>query len=144
MKLILQRLSDNGTSTLGRLTADGFQCVTLEDTFRAEKVYGKTRIPAGRYEIKLRTAGRMHGQYIKKLPNHVGMLWLQDVPGFQYVYIHIGNEAADSSGCILVGTTVENEDFISESTVAYIKLYAIVVEALERDEEVIIDIIDNI
>ena len=144
MKLILQRLSDNGTSTLGRLTADGFQCVTLEDTFRAVKEYGKTRIPSGRYEIKLRTAGRMHNQYIKKFPHHVGMLWILDVPGFQYVYIHVGNKAADSSGCVLVGTTVENDDFISESTVAYIKLYAIVVEALERGEEVTIQITDNI
>ena len=144
MKLILQRLSDNGTSTLGRLTADGLQCVTLEDTYRKDKVYGKTRIPAGRYEIKLRTAGRMHAKYIKKFSNHVGMMWLQDVPGFQFIYIHIGNSAiTDSSGCILVGTTVVNEDYISESTVAYIKLYAIVVEALERGEEVIIDIIDN-
>jgi hypothetical protein len=144
MKIILQRLSDNGTSTLGRLTVDGFQCVTLEDTFRAEKVYGKTRIPAGRYEIKLRTAGRMHGQYIKKLPNHVGMMWLLDVPNFQNVYIHIGNKPEDTLGCILVGTTIENENFISESTVAYIKLYAIVVEALERGEEVTIQVMDNV
>lgn len=143
MKIILQRTSDNGTSTLGILTADGFQCVTLEDTFREEKIHGKTRIPAGRYEIKLRTAGRMHNQYIKKFPHHVGMLWLQDVPGFQYVYIHVGNKASNSSGCVLVGTNIENENFISESTVAYIKLYAIVVEALERKEEVIIQIIDN-
>jgi len=144
MKLILQRLSDNGTSTLGRLTADGFQCVTLEDTFRAVKEYGKTRIPAGRYEIKLRTAGKMHFQYIKRLPNHVGMLWLQDVPDFKCVYIHIGNEPDDTSGCILVGSTVVNANFISESTVAYIKLYAIVVDAIEHGEEVTIQIIDNV
>ena len=143
MKIVLQRLSDNGTSTLGRLTADGLQCVTLEDTYRKDKVYGKTRIPAGRYEIKLRTAGRMHTKYIKKFSNHIGMMWLQDVPGFQFIYIHIGNSAKDSLGCILVGTTIENEDFISESTVAYVRLYAIVVEALERGEEVTIQIIDN-
>jgi hypothetical protein len=143
MKLILQRISDNGTSTLGILSADGYQFVTLEDTFRKEKVYGKTRIPAGRYEIKLRTAGRLHNKYAKKYFRHIGMMWLQDVPGFQFIYIHIGNKPEDTLGCILVGTTVENENFISESTVAYTKLYAIVVEAIERGEEVVINIIDE-
>jgi hypothetical protein len=140
MELILNRLKDNGKSTIGELMVDDLKLVTLEDTFRKKKLYGKTRIPAGTYEIKLRTEGRFHEMYLHRMPKHKGMLWLQDVPGFEYILIHVGNSAEDSSGCILVGMRADNDDWISESTVAYIRLYAHVVDAFERGEKVTITI----
>jgi hypothetical protein len=115
----------------------------MEDAYHEEKIYGKTRIPAGRYEIKLRTEGKFHYQYMQNLPHHKGMLWLQDVPNFKFILIHVGNTAEDSAGCILVADKVLNDDFISESTVAYIKLYAHVIDAFERNEQVFINIKDN-
>jgi hypothetical protein len=143
MVLNLQRINDNGFSTVGMLEVDGLTFFTMEDTFREVKVYGQTRIPAGRYEIKLRTEGKFHNQYKREFSIHKGCLWLQDVPNFQYVLIHIGNTAQDSSGCILVGSKIVNNDFIGGSTVAYLKLYKHVLEAFENGEQVFIEIKDN-
>jgi hypothetical protein len=145
MELYLHRLSDNGVSTLGFLEVeiDGFSVYTIEDAPHKPKIYGETRIPAGRYEIKLRTEGKMHEKYNKKYTFHKGMLWLQDVPGFEYILIHIGNRARDTKGCILVGVSVNDENSIAGSTTAYINLYLIVIKAFEKNEQVFINVIDN-
>ena len=140
MNLVLNRLKDNGKTTIGELMVDDLKLVTLEDTYRKEKVYSETRIPTGTYEIKLRTDGRFHNLYKLKMPYHRGMLWLQNVPGFEYILIHVGNSAEDSAGCILVGMRAEGNDWISESTVAYIRLYTHVIDAFERNEKVTITI----
>ena len=61
MELRLQREKNNGDTTIGRLYIDGeYECYTLEDQPNDKKVYGETRIPAGTYEIKLRTTGTTH------------------------------------------------------------------------------------
>jgi hypothetical protein len=144
MNLKLTRVNDNGKSTLGILEDKDFLIYTIEDTHRKVKVWGKTCIPTGTYEIKLRTEGGKHEEYSNKFGFHKGMLWLQDIPNFQYVLIHIGNTAEDSNGCILVGSDITNEDFISGSTVAYIRLYFYVLKAFDRGEKVYIKIIDSI
>ena len=76
-------------------------CFTLEDQRRlGEKVAGETSIPLGTYEIKLRTEGGMHEKYLRQfmeLP-HQGMLHLQNVPDFEWVYLHIGNTDDDTLG----------------------------------------------
>lgn len=151
MKILLNRLSDNGCSTLGRLTADGFSCWTIEDTGRDldhdgkvdEKIWGQTRIPCGTYRIELRTEGEFHEKYKRKFHFHKGMLHLQDVPDFKYILIHIGNTADDSAGCILVGMSKVSENRIGDSTVAYTRLYAHVIGAIEDGEEVYIKIEDE-
>ena len=106
MQLSTQRYSDGGKSTLGLLFIDGaFNGYTLEDQHRDVKVMHETRIPAGTYEIKLRTdvASSMNQRYAAKYPWFKGHLWLQDVPNFTYIYIHQGVTDEHSSGCILVG-----------------------------------------
>lgn len=105
----LTRYSSQEESTLGYVMAGSeemgkaFRCYTLEDEHRDVKVPGETRIPAGRYEIKLRTEGGMHQRYATKHTWHRGMLWLQNVPGFEWIYIHPGNTDDHTEGCILVG-----------------------------------------
>lgn len=147
MNLSLHRLTDNGVSTLGILETDMGENIsyfyTLEDTHRDVKIPGVTRIKAGKYEIKLREEGKLHEKYKKKFNFHKGMLWLQNVPEFEDVYIHIGNKAVDTRGCILVGNKVVSEDCITGSTVAYINLYLYVIKAFEKGEKVFIDITDN-
>lgn len=108
MDLRLERLVSDRESTAGALFVDGkFMCWTLEDGFRAEKVAKETRIPAGAYRIKLRTEGGMHPRYQARFGNlHQGMLWLQDVPNFEWVYLHVGNTHEHTEGCILVGEGV--------------------------------------
>lgn len=130
MNLLASRETESSEWTQGKLYIDDvYECFTLEDQKQVKKVMHETRIPAGTYKIKLREFGGHHDKYKVKFPDfHKGMLWLQDVPGFHDILIHIGNTDDDSSGCILVGTTFSNGK-IADSTKAYIKMYKKVVKA---------------
>ena len=137
MFLELFRKESNGDATVGELYVDGeFECMTLEDEARTVKVMHETRIPAGEYKILLQQDGEMTKKYAKKfLSTHKGMLWLQDVPGFSSIYIHIGNTDEDTSGCILVGRGFDKAKFkLTESTIAYVSLYSKVVAAVSKRE----------
>lgn len=150
MNLTLIRTTSDADSTLGELLINGVRvCYTVEDEYRAKKQMHETRIPAGTYEIKLRTVGGFHNKFLAKFgPNfHRGMLWLQDVPGFEFILIHTGNTDDDSSGCIIVGTSrVKNNSgggTVSRSVEAYQNVYPGVRDALLRGEKVTITIEDR-
>ena len=145
MKLLVDRFKSNGETTLGKLYINGiFECYTLEDEFRTVKVWGKTRIPAGTYDVKLRTEGSFHNRYLKRFPNfHIGMLHLQNVPNFKYVLIHIGNTDDDTAGCLLVGGRKISGWTLVNSTIAYKKLYPKIIAALQNNEKVTIEYQDN-
>ena len=100
MELRVIRYCSREDFTLGMLMEDRtFLCYTLEDEHREEKVSAETRIPAGRYRITLRTVGGFHKRYAEKFPNmHKGMLWVRDVPNFEYILIHIGNTDEHTAG----------------------------------------------
>lgn len=118
-----------------------FECHTLEDEYRAKKVYGETRIPNGRYKVELRKEGGFHQRYLKKFDSdfHKGMLWVKDVPNFEYILIHIGNDDDDTAGCLLVGSTADKErGFIGRSSSAYKEFYPKVADTILRGEEVYI------
>jgi hypothetical protein len=137
MKIVIERFSDDGKATLGTLWLDGkFECFTVEDTYRGTKVRGKTRVPAGHYDVKLRDEGGMTKRYADKFPGlHKGMLWLQGVPGFEWVYLHIGNKPEHSEGCILCTSTADKDlGAGGRSSDAYATLYAKVVDAAERGD----------
>ncbi len=144
MKLIVERYEHNKNETIGKLYIDGkFECYTLEDEFRATKVYEETRIPQGTYKIKLRTVGEFNNRYLKKYPKfHKGMLHVTNVPGFEYILIHIGNTEKDTAGCLLVGATVGfigKKRAVLSSGKAYEQLYPKVLKALESGKEVTIE-----
>jgi Family of unknown function (DUF5675) len=84
-----------------------FECVTLEDVVRDEKIKGGAAIPAGAYEI----AVTLSNKFQKLLP------LLMNVPNFEGVRIHSGNKPEDTEGCILVGQT-KAEDFAGNSRAA--------------------------
>ena len=113
MKLQVLRFSSESDSTNGLLldVTDGvnFLAYTLEDEYRKHKRSKETRIPAGTYEIKLRNEGGFHQRYSKKYSSiHRGMLHIIDVPGFEYILIHVGNSDEHTAGCLLVGDSQEN------------------------------------
>lgn len=142
MLIKIQRMVVSLNSTIGHLSLDEFSCNTLEDAPHQVKIHGETCIPAGQYQIRLRTQGSKSPAYAKKYPDmHKGMLWLQDVPNFEYVYIHIGNFPKDTEGCILVGLG-SGKDSVTGSAAAYEALYPRVADAIERGEDVLIDIVD--
>lgn len=149
MIITITRFSSDRDSSLGILRiGEKFECFTLEDEFRANKVAAETRIPAGIYPVKLRTGSPMANRYDAKFADigHRGMLWLQDVPDFDWIYFHIGNDDDDSEGCLLVGRQVASNDqgggHIMESTLAYKRIYPIIHQAIVRNEPVFVHIID--
>lgn len=150
MVLKLVRYSSGKEDTLGKLYInEEFYGYTLEDQYHETKVPNDTRIPAGEYEILFRKVGGMNDTYSFKYKDiHKGMLWLQNVKGFEYVLIHIGNTEADTKGCILVGSQVMNENNMNQarqiigSKAAYYKIYPVVAAHLENGGKVKIKIIE--
>jgi hypothetical protein len=72
------------------------------------------------------------------------MLWLQNVPKFEAILIHIGNTDADTSGCILLGMKADLiKGTISQSTIAYSKFYPKVAKEITEGRKVFIEITDE-
>lgn len=154
MKLQVVRFSSRKDSTNGLLfdVTDGvrFLSYTLEDEHRDVKVAGETRVPAGTYQITLRTVGGFHARYLDRYQEfHKGMLWVRDVPGFEYILIHAGNTDEHTAGCLLVGNTQKinfgkgnTNGYVGQSRKAYERIYGPIAKALEDGEEVTIEYID--
>jgi hypothetical protein len=136
MDLLVDRYNSEKDHTDGLLFIDGkFECFTLEDEFREVKVKSETRIPDGTYKVELRTVGGFHERYKNKYSFHKGMLWVKDVPGFEYILIHVGNDDGDTAGCLLVGSTADKDKgFIGASGKAYSDFYPKVLKAIENGE----------
>lgn len=131
---VLQRFSDNRESTLGimvQIMATGktlFQGYTLEDQFNEVKISKETRIPAGKYQIIINRAETPKTLAYRQRYNWFKFhLQLANVPGFQGIYLHIGNTDKDTEGCILLADTAGNnvigDHGISNSTAAFMRFY---------------------
>ena len=147
MRVTIDRFKSDADATLSKVNVDGqFICFGLEDEFRAEKIVNETRIPAGRYKVGVRKEGGFHQRYSEKFAEfHRGMLHILDVPGFEYILVHVGNTAEDTAGCLLVGMNASVDDGelrVTSSTLAYQKLYPLVIDAAENGE-LEIEYIDN-
>jgi hypothetical protein len=132
MKIVVDRFTSTKEETLGRLFIDGRQyCYTLEDEKRDIKVHGETRIPVGVYKLGLRNS-----PHFSPKTGH-DMLWVKDVPGFNYILIHSGNTDKDTEGCLLVGSIFEKKNeriTILRSKEAYNLIYPIISEAVKKGE----------
>lgn len=134
MQLKLNRIFKTNTFTIGELYInEKYVMDTLEDRVRpeGEKVYGKTAIPEGTYEVKLTHSPR----FKKILPE------ILNVPNFSGIRIHTGNSSKDTEGCILVGTwDGEKEDWVGNSRIAFDELMALLEEATNNKEKVTITV----
>jgi hypothetical protein len=134
MKIVkLERLKETSIATLGKLTIGTTEVATLEDPQQEHKIWGDTRIPTGTYNLELRDHGGMTVRYQNRYPDmHKGMIWLRRVPGFEWVYIHVGNSARDTQGCILVGMK-RGDNMIYQSRDAYELIYPKIAAAIEEE-----------
>lgn len=134
MKIIVERFQFSNKSTIGTLTTDKFSCFTLEDCDRyledgGEKIDGQTAIPRGTYRVIIDYSNR----FKRDLPR------LLDVPKFEGIRIHCGNTAEDTHGCLLVGSTYE-ENFVGNSKATFSRLFELMEESYDREEEIWIEI----
>jgi len=120
-EFVLTRTDFTKNSTIGELTLDGKHiCYCLEDVVRpaGQKVYSKTAIQAGRYQVIINRSNR----FSRLAGKNVLMPLLLNVTGFEGVRIHSGNKAEDTEGCLLTGTA-KATDKVGGSRVAYAKLF---------------------
>ena len=135
MKLKLVRENRSEVCTIGSLYVNGvFECYVLEDEDRrleegGRKVYGKTAIPLGEYQVTV----NMSNRFKRQLP------LLVDVPQFDGIRIHPGNTAEDTEGCLLPGTSVGKNTVLNSRT-AFDKLFKKLQDARARGEEIVIEI----
>lgn len=112
---------DDGGYCIGKMYANGEELFeTLEDydrglkdempieEIKAKKIYGKTAIPTGIYELILNYSPK----YKKVMP------LLLNVKGYSGVRIHSGNTEKDTEGCILVGWN-KKKGMVIDSRKAY-------------------------
>jgi hypothetical protein len=133
MEIVLQRNPSTQLSTTGKLSIDGaFFCFTLEDVVREFKIPTRTAIPAGTYAVEI-TPSQRFGR---------DMPLVCDVPGFSGIRIHSGNTDKDTDGCILLGTTIESDDFVGNSRAAFALFYTRLSNAIARGEDVTLQVMD--
>ena len=154
MILEVLRISSQKDSTSGILfditdNKRKFLCYTVEDEYRATKVMHETRIPAGVYQLTLRSEGGFHSRYISKYGAdwHRGMIYVNNVPGFEYILWHTGNTDESTSGCLILGDSqtsnlVQADGFVGSSVNSYKKIYPIVRDAILSDEKVLVKYVD--
>ncbi|TGY87369.1 hypothetical protein E5163_14975 [Marinicauda algicola] len=127
--LLLVRLRHDHAATLGELHFHGARlCYTLEDRppkIPGVKEPGQSRIPAGRWPLRLRAEGGFHARYTARWDWHREMVEIV-LPGWKYVLFHVGNTHEDTQGCILTGSAPAVFDgalAVSRSAAAYEAVY---------------------
>ncbi len=145
----LMRYADDGKTTLGLVyIGDHFYCYSLEDTFQVQKVAGQTRIPAGNYNISFREEeSPLTKKYRDKYKDWFTFhLQLQNVPGFEHIYIHSGGTSEDTAGCLLVSDSFNVSDkakFLTNSRATFKKLYNYLSKELKDGKQIRIQIFDE-
>ena len=117
LELELRRIAAKADYTIGHLYINGRRiCDTLENTDRGldqsmpldelqrRKVYGKTAIPTGTYQITMNHRSPKFAKipYYKEFCGGY-MPRLLRVPAFEGILIHRGNWETATEGCLLVG-----------------------------------------
>ena len=133
----------------------------LEDPVKdGPKVHGEMAIPAGIYPLGFYDSPKFAHQFYtmddiniiekkewEKLPkikrdlyHKHKVIWVKNVPNYQYILLHWGNTSADTEGCGLVGSSfgkLGNNSAVLASKQAYIKFYAKVAPLVAKGNQFI-------
>lgn len=137
MKVVVERFLFKDDCTVGHLYINGeLKGFTMEDAYRTIKIKGITCIPYGTYKVSHRYSPHFSPQCGHE------MLWVKDVPGFDYILIHWGNTNKDTEGCLLVGDklgVLNGTTAILDSRKCFDKIHPIIFDAVMKNEEVTIE-----
>lgn len=134
--------------TLSEFYIDGIRRgVGVEDEHRDKKVHGETRIPNGIYELDLRLSPKFSGEYFaddagylskihdkKRFNSEHLMIWVKDVPGFEWILWHWGNTDDHTHGCYIVGhdfATFDKQKGVAASRKTYTEIYPVIFQHLK-------------
>lgn len=142
MLIEVKRKYKKNDYTIGRVYINGkFICNSLEDTDRGlrqsdqdyvieqKKVYGKTAIPNGNYNVIITYSPK----FKKNLP------LVENVKGFEGIRIHSGNTPKDTLGCILLGMNTK-VGMLTDSRLWTDRVIDEIKKALEKKELVTLKI----
>jgi len=145
MKLRLKRIFKGEKYTIGHLYINNiYFCDTLEDKVRnlpkEPKVYGKTAIPAGIYEIDMNTVSPKfkNRSWAKKWGGIVPRL--KNVPYFEGVLMHPLNKPEETYGCVGVGDNQVVGGLVN-SVIQFNRLMQRLIDAKKKGESITIEII---
>ena len=133
-ELQVTRTDYTDQSTIRQFDIEGKPfCYTLEDVVRPRgiKIKGETAIPAGRYRVR----NTLSAKFGKVLPQ------IMDVPMFEGIRIHGGNDKDDTEGCLLLGMH-RGRDHIDTCKPALDHVYTLITGAEAAGKEVYITIKD--
>lgn len=159
LQLLIDRYNKKTDWTVSRLFINGDQHgYAIEDEVRnqSKKVHGETAISAGSYKLGLRQSPRFSKTFYysdslnqlitsaqykalsdKKDFRLHDLIWVLDVPNFQYILIHWGNTDDDSDGCIIVGSQlgiVNKQEAVINSRTFYQKIYPLIYPQIKNGQ----------
>lgn len=143
LRLMIDRAWKKADYTISRFFVnDERWCECLEDTDRglassmsisevkAKKVYGKTAIPSGKYQVTL--------TYSQKFRKYLPLV--NDVKCFSGIRFHAGNTNRDTEGCILLGKNTK-VGMVTNSAYWTDRLIGAIRNAIDHGEIVTLEII---
>lgn len=117
----VERFIHHPDCEIGRVyVRDNFFCYSIEDAQRTTKIHGQTCIPLGDYPL----GTRMSPKFSPRLGHD--MIWVMDVPDYQFILIHTGNTISDTEGCLIIGNRIgvlDGKDAVLNSKSTYGAFY---------------------
>ncbi|WP_157585096.1 DUF5675 family protein [Runella zeae] len=168
--ITIQRYNPKSDWTISRVFIDGvLDGFAVEDEIREKKLKGETAIWYGRYKLGHRYSPKFSKYFLwsekaqKLIPNpkynkkynekgfrelhkkyddwkEHQLIWVLNVPQFEFILIHWGNTDLDSDGCIIIGRglgVVKGREGVLFSQSYYIEFYEKVFPLVAKGEQYI-------
>lgn len=135
---------------------DGY---TVEDEIREVKIKGETAVPYGIYELGYRDSPKfstsfLYSESLNKLIEPAELrfyssvkdfkahqlIWIKNIPNFEYVLIHWGNSDDDTDGCLIVGSglgVIKGQEGVINSRAYYKALYPRIFPLIKKSGQTI-------
>lgn len=131
--------------------------VGVEDEFRAIKVKGETRVPAGTYGLTLTHSPKFSAEYFRDDQGNLilakdritvelkqkyawehELITIGPIPNFDRILLHWGNDDLDTDGCYLVGCVFgkskRGRDGVVNSRKKYTEIYPLIWRAIHKEK----------